>query len=73
MPPRSPVMDMGLCNWSEIRISYLAIYRWFFDLPPAATLLTGTKNIMGLGPREPSVPQLDECRVCDVLLSGCWP
>ncbi len=24
MPPRSPVMDMGLCNWSEIRISYLA-------------------------------------------------
>lgn len=23
MPPRSPVMDMGLCNWSEIRISYL--------------------------------------------------
>ena len=19
MPPRSPVMDMGLCNWSEIR------------------------------------------------------
>ena len=25
MPPRSPVMDMGLCNWSEIRISYLGV------------------------------------------------